>query len=349
MKQIFFEVKRLYARYFATKGGIMFAFLTAFTLIISPVHADEAQDLKTIEQLLNSGQGVEGSMHAVAVEQNLYVFSYTGVTGFFEQVRLSLAPRKKEAFDILKTLSRHDRVRVFGSLDMNNGQPHIRLTDIQLLKSWGSPFPEYKHEVKLPKDLEKMDSFIGKVHAVHANGAVVVLEYKDSVLPLIVKKDELDLTKNLFRGDKVKVFFDIAGVPSRPTHLELKKMADAIVALNPIRMQHGVIHEFEGSLVMFPQSPQIKFNVFALQSEIGDGVVLDYTLIPKSFDSVVFEQLRNTLQAAWDKSPEAAVNGRNKWIKKSIRIKAKGTINVIDPNQANPQIFFEDLKDVQIL
>ena len=322
------------------------------TLLSTPdfAAADEAKDLKTIEQLLTSGQGVEGSLHAAVPEQSLYVFSYMGENGFFEQVRLSLVPRSKEALELLKTLNRHDRVRVFGSLEFNNNQPHIRMTDIQLIKSWGSPFPPYKHEVTLPKDLEQMESFIGKVHAIHAGGTVVVLEYKDTVLPLVVAETQLDATKDLFRGDKVKVHFNIAEHPRRPTHLELNsKVQPPIEVLDKVRSEHGQIHQFEGVLVMFPQSPQIKFNIFALQRDMGDGVVRDYTLIPKTFDSVQFEAMRNMLQAVWDKNSETAVNNRNKWIKKSIRIKAKGSINVIDPNQANPQILFEDLKDIETL
>lgn len=321
------------------------------SLLLSFVgHADEAQDLKTIEQLLSSGQGVEGSMHAANAEQNLFVFAYTGENGFFEQVRLSLAPKSKTAYETLKTLGRHDRVRVFGKLEINNDQPHIEVKDIQLIQSYGNPFGQYSHEVKLPKDLETMNSFIGKVHAIHAGGSVVVLEYKDTVLPLVVSSGQLNQTKDLFRGDKVKVQFQIAQYPSRPTHLELKNgVTKAIEVLTPVRNEHGTIQTIEGSLVMFPQSPQIKFNVFAIQRDIGDGVALDYTLIPKSFDAALFKQLRDRLQEVWDKSPEAAVNGRNKWIKKSIRVRAKGTINVIDPNQANPQVFFEELKDVEVL
>ncbi len=327
--------------------------LTVFALLLSTpsyLAADEAADLKTIEQLLRSGQGVEGSLHAVVPAQNIFVFSYMGVSGFFEQVRLSLVPRNKTSLEILQTLSRHDRVRVFGSLEFNNNQPHIRMTDIQLLKSWEGALPPYQHEVKIPKDLELIEAFVGKVHAVHAGGSVLLVEYKDTVLPVIVAATQLDLTKDLFRGDKIKLYFIISQYPQRPVHLEINsKLQVPIEVLDHVRAEHGRIHEFEGALVMFPQSPQIKFNVFALQREMGDGVVRDYTLIPKSFDSVQFELLRQKLQARWDQAAEAPVNGRNKWIKKSIRIRAKGSINVMDPNQANPQIFFEDLKDIEIL
>lgn len=353
MKQIFFKVKSLYARYFSTKGVFVAYILLVFAVLLSTpsfVIADEAKDLKTIEQLLTSGQGVEGSLHAVVPEHSIYVFAYMGESGFFEQVRLSLVPRDKKALEILKTLKRHDRVRVFGSLEFNNNQPHIQMKDIQLLKSWSGTLPPYQHEVTLPKDLENLDFFIGRVHAVHAGGSVVLLEYKDTVLPLVIAPAQLDFTKELFRGDKVKVHFNVAEVPHRPVHLEINsKFKEPVEVLDPVRAEHGKIHQFEGSLVMFPQSPQLKFNIFALQRDMGDGVVRDYTLIPKSFDENQFEMLRIALQATWDNNPEAAVNGRNKWIKKSIRIRARGFINVIDPNQANPQILFEDLKDIEIL
>lgn len=327
----------------------LLSFLTALLITPSILFADEAQDLKTIEDLLKSGQGVEGSLHAVVPEHNIYVFAYFG-SSFFEQVRLSLAPRDVVVLEYLKKLKRHDKVKVFGSLSMNNHQPHIQLSQVQLVKAWDSPFAPYAHEVILPKDLENQKSFIGKVHAVHGGGSVVVLEYKDTVLPLIVSKTQLPFTKDLFRGDKVRVYFRIADYPTSPTHLELSSQeVIPIEVLDNVRIEHEKFYEFEGSLVMFPASPQIKFNVFALQRDMGDGVVRDYTLIPKSFDPGLFQLLRDKLQAVWDASSEAPVNDRNKWLKKSIRIKAKGSINVIDPNQANPQIFLEDLKDIEIL
>lgn len=327
----------------------LLSFLTALLITPSILFADEAQDLKTIEDLLKSGQGVKGSLHAVVPEHNVYVFAYFG-SSFFEQVRVSLAPRDAAVLDSLKKLKRHDQVRVFGTLSLNNQQPHIRLTDIQLIKAWDSPLSPYSHEVNLPKDLEGQKSFIGKVHAVHSGGAVVVLEYKDTVLPLIVSKSQWPFTKDLFRGDKVRVYFRIADYPTSPTHLELSdKAVVPVEVLDNVRYEHEKIYEFEGALVMFPASPQIKFNVFALQRDMGDGVVRDYTLIPKSFDPGLFQLLRDKLQATWDASSEVPVHDRNKWLKKTIRIKAKGSINVIDPNQANPQIFLEDLKDVQVL
>lgn len=319
-------------------------------LLSFAVCADEAKDLAVIEELLKTNQGVEGMVHAAAVDQNLFVFSYMGETGFFEQIRLSLVPKNKTAFEALKTLKRHDKIRLFGKLEMNNKQAHIEVTEVQLLKVWSNPYPDYTHEVRLPKDLEGTDSFIGKVHAVHGDGAVVVLEYKDSVLPLVVKPDQLDFTKDLFRGDKVRLFFDIALKPARPTHLELKAgVKQPVQVLDNVRLEHSVVHEFEGSLVMFSASPQIKFNVFAVQRDMGDGVTREYTLIPASFSEVEFKELRDKLQAIWDSNPEVPINNRNKWLKRSIKLRAKGLINVIDPNQANPQIFYSDIKDIQIL
>ena len=89
--------------------------------------------------------------------------------------------------------------------------------------------------------------------------------------------------------------------------------------------------------MLFPASPQVKFNVFALHQKDQDGVSKEYTLVNFE-DEKVFEAIRNKLQSLWDSSPDAVINSRNKLLNTKIRIRATGTFNVVDPGQANPQI-----------
>jgi hypothetical protein len=64
----------------------------------------------------------------------------------------------------------------------------------------------------------------------------------------------------------------------------------------------------------------------------------------------VFETIRTKLQGAWDSAgTDAAVSGRNKLISTKVRIRATGTFNQIDPNQANAQIVLDGPDAIEIL
>ena len=60
-------------------------------------------------------------------------------------------------------------------------------------------------------------------------------------------------------------------------------------------------------------------------------------------------EIRRKLQDAWDAAgPGAAVSGRNKLISTKVRVRAKGTFNEIDPNQANAQIVLSGVDSLEI-
>ena len=63
----------------------------------------------------------------------------------------------------------------------------------------------------------------------------------------------------------------------------------------------------------------------------------------------VFTAIRTKLQAAWDKSGSAYVNGRNKLVSTKVRVRATGTFNEVDPSQANPQILLNSADSVQVI
>ncbi len=111
--------------------------------------------------------------------------------------------------------------------------------------------------------------------------------------------------------------------------------------------QHGKPIERCGDLVMFPKSPQVKFNVFALKWDIGDNLFWNYTLINFN-DMKLFEDLRTKAQVAWDANLSTMIKGRNYFINPKLKICAKGTGNMIVPTQANPQILIDRVDDLTI-
>jgi hypothetical protein len=109
---------------------------------------------------------------------------------------------------------------------------------------------------------------------------------------------------------------------------------------------HGKPADLEGALVLFPQSPQVRFNVFAVLQELPGGLKRQFTLA--DFTSpAVFADIRAKLQAAWDAAP-AAVSGRNKLVSQSVRVRVKGTFNEVDTSQANVQILLDGPEAIDV-
>jgi hypothetical protein len=241
-------------------------------------------------------------------------------------------------------------VRVHGAfLDNPSPQKHIRVTALELVKRFQSPYPTdpYGHEARIPDELLGMHQARFLVHAVHADGHILVVEYKDAVLPIYVKQNAL--TRDLFRNDVVELRFRMQADPDQPTHLRLNETAaDAVRVVDAIRARHGQAVQVEGALVLFPKSPEIPFNVFAVQEELADGIKRQHTLANMEKPEV-FRQIRAKLQAAWDSAPGQYVNGRNKLVSRAIRVRVKGTFNEVDPNQANAQVLLDSPDAIEIL
>jgi len=173
------------------------------------------------------------------------------------------------------------------------------------------------------------------------------MEYRDAVVPVFVTKPAL--TQNLFRGDKVKLAFQIMKFPKHPTHLMLDAGApQPVQVLESIASRNGEAITQEGYLVLFPQSPEILFSVFAMRQDDAEGTRLNFTLV--NFDDPsVFQAIRAKLQAAWDTHPEAVVNDRNQYLNRRVRVKVSGTLNEVSASQANPQILLKSPDDITVI
>jgi hypothetical protein len=241
-------------------------------------------------------------------------------------------------------------VRIGGEImDNRSQQTHIELASLEVVRKYEAtpPIPRYEYEASIPADLQGKSSELFLVHAVNAGGSVLVVEHEDVVLPVYVTRPEL--TRSLARNDVVRLFYEIRTRPDRPVHLQLADVERPVEVVDSITALHGKPAAIEGALVLFPQSPQVRFNVFAVLQELPGNTQRQYTLV--NFDDpAVFETIRNKLQAAWDTGgADSFVSGRNKLVSTEVRIRATGTFNQIDPNQANAQIVLDGPDSIEIL
>lgn len=290
--------------------------------------------------------GLIGRIHGAAATSQMFVMSVREPTNFFSHREFSLIPQDSASKDTLNQLNRHDLVCVQGDL-INNPSPqkHIALSSIQVLEPWTQPegFAPYERQSEIPAELKEKTSLIGKVHAISEDGKILVMGYQDAVLPIFVAATEY--TQGLYRGDIVQLNYQIQQYPQSPVHLQLDttveqplKVLDAIATWNeqPLTLS--------GNLVKFPQSPQLKFDVYAMEVDT-QGIKRYFTLI--NFTNMAeFEQIRQKLAKIWDNHTPSAISGRNMLINPEVTIEATGIGNIISPEQANPQILLESAAQV---
>jgi hypothetical protein len=303
-----------------------------------------------LERALEAGRAVEGEIHGAYPELQQYVFTYRNPDDFFDYVEVSLIPATPEIAAGLRDLRRHDRVRIEGERAENRSpQMHVEVRALEVVTKYeASPeVPRYEHEAAVPEDLQGKDSELFLVHAVNAGGEVLVVEHGDVVLPVYVRRPEL--TRDLARNDLVRLRYEIRSRPDRPVHLELADVERPVEVVDSITALHGRPADVEGALVMFPKSPQVRFDVFAVLQELPGDARRQFTLV--NFDDPAkFEAIRDKLQSAWaNAGAGAATSGRNKLISTKVRVRAKGTFNQIDPNQANAQIVLDGPEAIEIL
>ncbi|EDM77880.1 hypothetical protein PPSIR1_01597 [Plesiocystis pacifica SIR-1] len=310
--------------------------------------AIEPDDWDGLEAALQ-GEGLVGWMHASVPEAGLFVFTYRKPGDFFAYVDLPLAPTK-ESYAALAELSRHDEVRLYGSFVGNGAsKPHVRVSKVELVEAYASAYetPAYARELSLPEGLLEETEIVAKVHAVGGEGSVLVLEWQDAVVPVRVSRPEL--VNDLWRNDKVRVAVAPAPYPGKPAHWLLDtEAAQPLELLERVAEHHGEPTTLRGRLVLFPKSPQIIFDIYALQVEDADGIRRNYTLV--NFEDMdAFEAIRGRLGEIWAASPEAAVNGRNKLVKPGLELEVQGILNVVSPAQANPQLLLDSPDSIRVL
>lgn len=326
------------------------ALFLAVTHLKADVPVLGTQSDVSIEELENQlkGPGLQGWIHGAVNEYNQYVFTYRAPGNFFDHYEFPITTTNPEVAKFLKSAVRHDEVKIKGAF-LNNGAPirHIDAEEISLVKKFDDemPYPKYSHEAKLPEELLSKSELTGKVHAIAEGGKILVIEYKDAIVPVVVPQPEL--TKGLYRNDKITLKYKVRVHPHLPAHVMVDvKQANPITVTDKLVDWHGKEGSVTGTLVLFPKSPQVVFNVFALQVIDDNGVKREITLV--NFDDPkVFEAIRNKLQEIWDQKPQHIVNARNKYINLNVHLKATGKFNVVDPGQANMQILLDSPDSIE--
>jgi hypothetical protein len=304
------------------------------------------------------GDGVTGRIHGADSKSGLMVFNYFKMTeSILSSVNLSVIAGNDDAQKILDTVKRHDKVLIKGRIkNLNNPQPHIIAESVEIKQPYKPegtvPEKAFEKQTKLPEELKGKTEATFLVHANVEKGKAIVLEYKDQLLMLISK--DASLTENLWRGDKVKLQYNLREFPGQPTHLMLntkptegKKPVEMLDQLggpdrgNPEKPAPMITQE--GALVKFPKSPAINRDIWAIEQKDPDGGASRYFTLVNFEIEGEFDRIGKVCRELWDTAnkPTDILDGRNKQIHKTIRIKVSGKLNVEDPNQANAQIFLK--------
>ena len=301
-----------------------------------------AVDLAEFERLLTSS-GVVVEMHGANPGLDLFAITYRNARSFFDFEQMSLVVRDPDLLARLRGLQRHDRIRITGRLLPNpSPQRHVLASRIELVEKYepGVTSPGYSYAPGVLQDLRARTSATFLVHIAERDDGVLVVEYRDAVLPVVVANKRL--IETLSRNDLIELHFQLQEYPDRPPHLRVNEdAANPVRVLDAIARKHGQRADVTGALVLFPKSPQIVSNVFAVLEELPGGVNRQYTLVNLANDTR-FAAIREKLQAAWNRqAPGDYVNGRNKLVSRTVRVRALGTFNQTDSGQANPQILID--------
>lgn len=306
------------------------------------VDAYAGLELSQLSQELE-GNGLIGRIHGASAAAKMVVLSVREPGNFFAHREFSLIAGDDTVQTTLDQLHRHDQVCVQGNVIENpSPQSHVKVSAIEVQDAWTGldGHPDYEYEEGVPEELMGQSSFVGEVHAIGEGGKVLVMEYKDRVLPIFVPSPEG--TQSLYRGDIVRLSYQIQQYPGSPMHLQLDPaVAEPIEMIDAIAPQHGEAQTLSGHLVQFPKSPQLRFDVYAIEVEETEGVSRTFTLLNFN-DMEAFEGIRTKLAEIWENQKDTVVTGRNYLINPDITIEASGLINVISPEQANPQILLDN-------
>jgi hypothetical protein len=300
--------------------------------------------------------GLVGLIHGDNPELGLYVFVFHEPDDFFKRTYFSLVTKDKDLLARLKALRHDDKVRVHGRLGHEDtSQLHIHLRSLEVTQSFAPAVDAPLGHVPvtsmadLEEDLAANDDLTVLVHA-PGDGSNMMVEYHDVLMPLYVTQPEVvDITKQCYRGDVLRIHVDRRKHPAKPLHLELKEQLDdqhpVLEVVDAFKNHHDEIETIEGRLVLYPKSTTINRDVWAVEQLLSDGLSRTYTLVDLTDEGGISEdmiEMEKDFKEIWDDHAEAVLEGRNKYINRDVTIRVTGRINVVSPVQANAQIFVQD-------
>ncbi len=297
-----------------------------------------------LEELLQ-GDGAVAEIHGAPQDLGHYIATVRDPNDFFKFEYYSLVSYQEAVKATLGKLKRHDKVRMWGEVspDIHGPQKHLVLSNL-VIEEASPALPNYERKADFPSSFPAENTpFRALVHAITKDKKLLVVEFKDAVLPVRVPSN-LELP-DLYKNDIVEMKATVAEHPGSPKHLKLIEIAqkEALVSI------HEKAIERTGALVLFPKSSQVKFDVYAVQENLNDGLSRQYTLV--NFENnELFTQIREKATTFWNAGDQSKiVNGRNKLVNPSVIVKVKGMGNMVDRGQANPQILISSLNDIELV
>lgn len=306
--------------------------------------------------------GLTGWVHGAVPQYQQYLFTYrledaTDPMRFFKAEQYSLIPGNAEVAAILPTLKRHDKIRLKGTV-FDNGSPltHLKVTSVEMLEKYPrSTDNSYGFDVAQLKGQSTFQVF-GQVHVMINSdqyGRAMVIEHKDFVMPIAVPPKHDIAASKLYRGDIVNVSVKMMEAPNRPPHFVLDEgVEQAIDVIDPMLHCHNAETTVTGYLTKFDKSPAISLDTYAIRVVDANGIGRNFTLftdLSTEAGAELFFALRDKAAAAWDASPEAPTVVRNFWKKESIKVTAKGRLNVVSSEQANAQVYMTAVEDLKVV
>ena len=321
-----------------------------------PMAHARKNDVNELSDLLST-DGIKGYMHGVVPQFGYYVLNY-GPTLDSEQ--FSLIPNNELIKIKLDTLNRHDLVNVKGRV-MENSSPvvHIIVEDIDLIEKYPLEVSKIEYDSKNYDEFlenDKPNDIFGKVHTVSHDGRMLVLDYQNLIIPIMIHSSHEFFVKDLYRNDKIIINVTKLNKSRGPLHLMTNpEVNNPITIIDRMVNCHGKNQILSGTLVLFKKSPQITRDVFAIKILDPNGIERNFTFFPDIDPSIdpegfieMFSQISSKLKLSWDENKDGIVDGRNSLNNRRLQIRAKGVMNVVSQNQANPQIYISNINDISI-
>ena len=328
---------------------------------------DRAPNHRFDDQLISGklgGDGLSGYMHGVMEDSGQFVFTYrsedaSDPMAFFKAEEFSLVSRNEGVMNLLKSLNRHDLIKIKGALIPNQSPfRHIGVTALEVIKPY-----EYSRDYDYQLDPSVFEGqtqvrLLTKVHAVFQNGKGLVLEYQDLILPVLAKDEHLPWTQTMYRNDIILASLEILRHDNRPLHFTTSNHdGQAIQLVDAMKNCHGQVTTLTGTLAKFTKSPQITQDIFAVKVRDDNGIVRNFTFMPSVDFSQpganeqfmkLFQEISRLSAQSWDASTQTADAARNHEVNPNIQVVVKGTMNVVSSAQANPQIYIQKIEDLAI-
>jgi len=291
------------------------------------------------------GAGLRGAMHGASPGAGAFVFTWWDPKSFFANRNFPVIPADEAVAARLAELERHQQVVLRGDfLRPPGSQPHLRVTGVEPGEKWSpgvTPTETWRPPPPLERLLAGRERIAALVHATEADGSVLVIEYRDAVIPAVVPDDARirEQVRGLFRGDRIRLRFRLRQSERRPVHMVVEPGSPerpAVEVTDAIRDQHERERTLTGRLVLFPKSPVLRREIWGVEDRGPDGLHRYFTLA-NFRDAAEMDRIGAKARAAWEGRP-GVLDARHKYVHLQVRVRASGSVSNPARNQANPTL-----------